>query len=367
MRIGLIAPPWVAVPPPAYGGTEMVVDALARGYSSAGHDVTLYSTADATCPVERRWTYEQGRGDQIGNMAVEARHVLDAYEALAGSDLIHDHTLLGPVVASHICTSPVVTTVHSPFDEDLQHLYRRPAQQIAVVAISHDQAARAGLVRVTRVIHHGIDLADVPVGQGHGGYVAFLGRMTPDKGAHIAIRAARAAGVPIRIASKIWAESEKRYFTEQIAPLARTPGVELLGELDAPKKFDMLGGATALLAPLRWPEPFGLFMIESLAVGTPVIAFPTGAAPEIIQHATTGYLPEDEPSMVSAIAQTDRIDRNACRTSIAEHFSAGRMVADYLTLFDEILTGRLNRPQTTPHHPQPPPDEPPAAGSQPVR
>jgi glycosyltransferase involved in cell wall biosynthesis len=366
MRIGLIAPPWVAVPPPAYGGTEMVVDALARGYSSAGHDVTLYSTADATCPVERRWTYDRGRGDQIGNTAVEARHVLDAYEALAGSDLIHDHTLLGPVVASHICTSPVVTTVHSPFDEDLQHLYRRPAQQIAVVAISHDQAARAGLVRVTRVIHHGIDLADVPVGQGHGGYVAFLGRMTPDKGAHIAIRAARAAGVPIRIASKIWADSEQRYFTEQIAPLARTAGVELLGELDVPQKFAMLGGATALLAPLRWPEPFGLFMIEALAAGTPVIAFPAGAAPEIIQHATTGYLPEDEPGMVSAIAQIDQIDRTACRASIAEHFSARRMVADYLTLFDEILASRLHRPQTSPRT-SPPPDEPQPASSQPGR
>jgi glycosyltransferase involved in cell wall biosynthesis len=337
MRIGVIAPPWVAVPPATYGGTEAVVDHLARGYSSAGHDVTLYTTADATCPVERRWTYERARSDEIGTVAVEARHVLDAYQALVGCDLIHDHTLLGPVVGSHVCTKPVVTTVHGLFDEDLRELYRRLARHVAVVAISHDHAARSGEVPVSRVIHHGIELAEVPVGRGHGGYVIFLGRMAPEKGADIAIRAARVAGVPIRVAAKVWADSEKRYFAEQVAPLSGGPEVMFLGELGPQQRWDLLGGASALLAPLRWPEPFGLFMIEALATGTPVIAFPVGAAPEIVRHGTTGYLIEDEKAMASAIARVGQLDRSACRASVAEHFSAQRMVADYLDLFSEIL------------------------------
>lgn len=333
LRIGLIAPPWVPVPPLAYGGTELVVDLLARGLQRLGHEVVLFTTGDATCPVPRRWHYEHALGTEAPNDA-EDRHVAAAYELLDGRvDVIHDHTLGGPRrLASTPARTPVVVTVHGPFVPELVTTYQPVADGVTLVAISRAHAASAPGLRFGAVIHHGLDVQAVPVGTGRGGYVAFLGRMNPDKGPARAIRAARAAGMPIRLAGKMWELAERRYFAEQVQPLLGKDAV-YLGELCDGEKHALLGAARALLNPIRWPEPFGLVMIEALACGTPVLTFPEGAAPEIVRDGIDGFLCADEAAMVTAMGRLDELDRRRCRAGVTARFSAERMVEGYLALY----------------------------------
>ena len=288
LRIGLVAPPWLAVPPTVYGGTELVVDQLARGLAADGCHVVLFATGDATCPVARRWVYPRARG-QIGDTIVELHHVQRAYDALTDVDLVHDHTLLGPVwAAMHRPELPVVTTAHGEFTPELIDLYGAIADRVGVIAISHAQRRSAPSVRVGRVIHHGIDLAGYPVGRGDGGYVLFLGRMSPDKGVHRAVAVARAARKRLLIAAKMQSPAERAYYERQVAPLLGHDAV-YVGEVGGRRKLALLAGAEALVNPIRWPEPFGLVMIEALACGTPVLTFAEGAAPEIVEHGRTGF------------------------------------------------------------------------------
>ncbi|MGQ0433709.1 MAG: glycosyltransferase family 4 protein [Microthrixaceae bacterium] len=340
MRVGLIAPPWVPVPPRVYGGTELVVDQLARGLARAGCEVVLFTTGDSTCAVERRWLYASALGTSA-EFSTEVAHVARAYRELAGVDLIHDHTLSGPQWAcAHQCEMPVITTAHGPFTPELRERYGGlAAAGASVVAISHSQRRSAPEIPVAAVIHHGIDAASIPIGLGDGGYVVLLGRMHPDKGAHRAIAVARAAGWRIFLAAKMWEPDERRYFTEQIEPLLGSDAI-YLGEVDGSAKLELLGGAHALLNPIRWPEPFGLVMIEALACGTPVLAFPEGAAPEIVEHGRSGFLCNDEAEMVAAIRRVADLDRNECRARVEARFTADRMVRDHLDLYGRVLDAR---------------------------
>lgn len=338
-RIGLVAPPWVPVPPPVYGGTELVIDQLARGLAAAGHEVVLFTTGDATCPVHRGWVHAHALGTTADQLD-ELSHVHAAYEALADVDLVHDHTLLGPLWAPHSgLRAPLVTTMHSQMAPALHSLYRAIGRDVAVVAISHDQRRRARGVPVAAVIHHGIDVQHLPFGDGGGDYLLFLGRMSPDKGVHRAIAAARAAGRRLVIAAKMWAPSEHRYFHDVVEPLLG-PDATYVGEVGGRQKHELLAGAAALVNPIRWPEPFGLVMIEALAAGTPVVAFPEGAAPEIVDHGRTGFLSADVTRMAAHLRMIGTIDRAACRQAALERFSTSRMVDDHLALYERLLTAQ---------------------------
>jgi len=334
MRIGLIAPPWLSVPPARYGGTERVVDVLARGLRAAGEEVVLFSTGDATCPVPRRYAYAEPI-EPMGTTIPELYHVRCAYEALAGCDIVHDHTVAGPVWAATRPTPPVVATNHSPYTRELGALYADAGTHVAIVAISHSQRATAPGVPIAAVIHHGLDPDRFPVGRGDGGYVLFLGRLSPEKGASRAIRIARAAGVPLRIAGRVQETVEREYFDRRIRP-ALGPEVEFLGELGSEDCARQLGGAVALLNPIRWNEPFGLVMIEALACGTPVITRPVGAAPEIVQHGVTGYLCTSFRQAVQAVTSAPALDRGCCRGAVEGHFSAARMVAQHTALYRRV-------------------------------
>ena len=279
MKIALIAPPWVPVPPPAYGGTESVVDRLARGFADADHEVLLFASGDSTCPVPRSSLSERSDALTIGATVPELRHVLRAYEAALDADVIHDHTILGPVVAAgRPQPAVVVTTSHFPFDKRFRDIYRAIGASVPIIAISHDQASSARDIDIAGVIHHGIDLDAFPVGHGDGGYFLYLGRMAPYKGALQAAIVARTAGVPLLIAAKMRDDLERRFFAEQVAPVLGG-GVEYVGEVSSRERLELLQGARALLNPIGWPEPFGLVMIEALSCGTPVLAFAEGAAP----------------------------------------------------------------------------------------
>jgi glycosyltransferase involved in cell wall biosynthesis len=349
LRIAIIAPPWLPVPPPAYGGSEAVLDVLARGLQQAGHEVLLYATGDSVCPVPRSWSYERAVGVGLGGAAAELRQVIEAYEVVAESDIVHDHTLVGPVWAERFPWLPVVTTNHGPFRSELGALYRAIAGRVPVIAISAHQAADAGDIPVAAVIPHGVDLEDFPLGPGDGGYVAFLGRMHPDKGVHTAARVARAAGVPLRIAAKMHEAHERAYFEAEVAPLLGG-SIEYVGEVGGVDKAALLGHAACLLNPIAWPEPFGMVMIEALAYGTPVVATPFGAVPEIVEDGVTGFLGTDEDQLVAALGKVGDLDRGACRASVQARFSAERMVADHVGFYRRVLASfeHLETPHPSP-------------------
>lgn len=348
MRIGIVAPPWLPVPPPRYGGTEAIVDQLARGLHAAGHEVLLWTTGDSTCPVPRGCVLERAETERMGFDAIELHHLVRGYEALVGwgAEVVHDHTLIGPVYACRFPDLPVVTTNHGPFDEHLADLYRAVGDDVPVIAISHDQAARAPGVPIAAVIHHGIDLDRFPVGDGggdeRGPYFVFLGRMAPEKGARRAALAARRAGVRLIIAAKMRERWEHEFYEQQVRPLL-DDDITFVGEVGGQDKLRLLQGATALVNPIRWPEPFGLVMIEALACGTPVLAFPEGSAPELVDHGVTGFLCQDLDDLVARLADAHRLDRADCRAAAVRRFSTARMVDDHLALYQRVLARRRGR------------------------
>jgi glycosyltransferase involved in cell wall biosynthesis len=352
MRIGLISPPWVPVPPPAYGGLEAVVDRLARGLVEAGHDVLLAAPDNSKCPVPRVPGLAEVDPDAgiAGDAITELTHVTKAYAALGDVHVIHDHTVSGPLYRHRPAGIPVVTTNHGPFIPSVNYLFSLMARDTAVVAISHHQATTADGIRIARVIHHGLDVDRVPVGSGSGGYAAFLGRMNPDKGLREAILVARVAGFPLKIAAKMREPAEREYFDRQVAPLLGDE-IEYVGEVDEAGKYELLGNAVALLNPIQWAEPFGLVMIEALACGTPVLSTPEGAAPEIVDEGRTGFLRDALPDLAATLSKTDVLDRAACRAAVETRFSTERMVRDHLELFAELIAQAEPAPPRLPAEP----------------
>ncbi len=348
MRIGIMAPPWVRVPPGSYGGTEAVIDRLARGFVAAGHEVLLWTTGDSTCPVPRQHIFEKAQGDRMGVAALELRHLIRGYAALRswGAEVVHDHTLIGPLYAQRFRDLTVVTTNHGPFNEELSDLYGAVAGDVPIIAISQDQAARADGLPIASVIYHGLDLEEFPEGDGggdeRGPYFLFLGRMAPEKGARRAALAARRAGVRLLIAAKMREPWEHQFYNELVQPLL-DDDIVYVGEVGHGERVRLLRGARALVNPIRWPEPFGLVMIEALACGTPVLSFREGAAPELVDDGATGYLCDGVVDMALRMAEVANLERHACRKAAESRFSTQRMVADHLELFERLRAPARSR------------------------
>jgi glycosyltransferase involved in cell wall biosynthesis len=340
LRVGLIAPPWLPVPPVGYGGIETIVNVLARGLVEHGHEVVLFAAADSTCPVELRSAMGPAPGVDVGGSAVEIHHAVSAYESLRDVDVIHDHTAVGPLVAFAERRRNVVTTNHNPFSPPYGSGFALASKSVAVVAISEHQASTACDVAIAEVIHHGLNPESFPVGKGRGGALVFLGRMSPSKGPHRAIAVARATGVPIVLAGKQHTDAERDFFEAKIRP-ELGGDVTFVGELGPTDKMALLGDAVALINPISWDEPFGMVMVEALACGTPVLAFGRGAAPEIVDDGVTGFLADDEAGLIDAVERLDELDRGACRAAVEGHFSADRMVGDYVALYDRVVAADL--------------------------
>jgi len=345
VKIGIIAPPWAPIPPDLYGGIEQAVDCECRGLVAAGHEVTLFTTGDSTCPVPSLWALEHSEGVRIGFSVPELRHVLAAYDAMTDCDVIHDHTMMGPVLHAESGRPgvPVVTTIHGPLNVELLDIYSRIAARVPLIAISHAQVRDHGDLPVEAVIHHGVDVDDFPMGKGDGDYCLYLGRMVAEKGAHRAIVAARRAGMRILLAGKMREPWETSYFKSEIEPLLGDDA-QYLGEVPLEEKRQLLAGAKATLFPIRWNEPFGLVMLESLACGTPVLAFAEGAAPEVVADGRTGYLCRDESEMAAALRGISAIDRNECRADVEIRFSTERMAREHAELFERVVTRRSQAP-----------------------
>jgi glycosyltransferase involved in cell wall biosynthesis len=343
MHIGIVAPPWVPVPPPGYGGTELVLDGLARGLAALGHRVSMFATGDSTCPAVVGWAHEEALGfGRVDAIEAEAFHVVEAYRQLASCDVIHDHTIFGLGWSAAGAADATVTTSHGPLNTRLGQVLGAAAGRVPLIAISRDQASRAVDGSVAAVIHHGIDVPVTVTDAGRDLDALFLGRMHPTKGVHIAARVARAAGVRLTIAAKMREPAEESYFHEMVRPLLGH-GIEYIGEVSQLEKAHLLDRASCLLNPIQWPEPFGMVMIEALARGVPVVTCPIGAAPEIVDDGVTGFLRSDGPGLAAALLAAGALDRETCRAAAEARFSIRRMAAGHAALYASLLTP-LDRP-----------------------
>ncbi|HKX47451.1 MAG TPA: glycosyltransferase family 4 protein [Gaiellaceae bacterium] len=339
MRLALIAPPWFPVPPPAYGGTEAVVALLADGLAERGIDVTLFASGDSTTSAKLEYVHATARSVDIGQTSPELEHVLACLSQADEFDLVHDHSgLLALTLAASIRT-PFVHTAHGPMTGRSGVLYAAAAQyNPAASLISLTHAQRKGAPHLPWIANcpNAIDVESFPFRAGHDGYVAFLGRMSPEKGADRAIELARRAGVELRIAAKCREPAERAFFDARVRPHLG-PGVEYLGELDHADKAVLLRDARVLLAPIEWEEPFGLVFAEAAACGTPALATRRGSVPEVVIDGVTGFVRDSPEELVDAFELLDSLDPYAIRCHAERRFAPGRMVSDYLAAYSLVL------------------------------
>lgn len=341
MRIALIAPPWLPVPPTGYGGIEAVVAALARELAGRGHHVYLVASGDSKVEgVELVAPFPSSLRSRWGEFHLEMIHVLEGVTELE-ADVYHDHSLMGALAWGGI-KQPMLHTMHGPGTGTMGRLYRALAAKVPLVAISRQQAADVG-VPVLGVVHNCVDVERFVPADTKDDYVAFLGRICYDKGPDDAIRAARRAGVRILLAGKIQEDQEQEFFQNVVKPMLGD-GAEYLGEIPESDKPEFLAKAKALLVPIRWKEPFGLVMAEALACGTPVVAYRMGAAPEIVEDGLTGYLVEGPEEMADSISRIEELDTRVCRRRAEELFSPPRMADQTLAVYESLIRSHARSP-----------------------
>ena len=338
MRIAQISPLTEAVPPKLYGGTERVIAWLTEELVALGHDVTLFASGDSqtSARLEAIWPralrLDTSVRDPMGlHMAMleQVRRQSDHF------DVLHFHLDYYPFSLFSRQSTPFITTLHGRLDLPEHQPVFTTFSSMPVISISNSQRRPVPQAGWVKTIYHGLPadlLTPKPV---RPGYLAFLGRISPEKSVDRAIRIAKRCGLPIKIAAKI-DKADRDYFEEQIRPLMSLPFVEYLGEINDAQKSEFLSGAIALLVPIDWPEPFGLVMIEAMACGTPVIAFNRGSVPEIIEDGLTGFIVEDETSAVGAIGQLSTLSREGVRARFEERFTARRMANEYLAVYRQL-------------------------------
>jgi glycosyltransferase involved in cell wall biosynthesis len=347
MRIAQIAPLTEAIPPHRYGGTERVVHWLIEELVSLGHDVTLFASGDSrtSARLEAMWPRSLRRDAAVRDPNALHMSVLERVRQQASAfDFLHFHLDYYPF--SLFCRQPTAfaTTWHGRLDLSEHQVVFATFPEVPVVSVSDAQRRPVPHAAWVRTIHHGMPeqlLTPRPIKPE---YLAFLGRISPEKAVDRAIRIAGRSGFPIKIAAKI-DKLDWDYFEEEIRPLLGLPHVEYIGEIGDAEKSDFLSGAIALLAPIEWPEPFGLVQIEAMACGTPVIAFNRGAAPEVLEDGLTGFIVEDETSAVGGVYRVGELSRAKIRRRFEERFTARRMAQDYLAVYRSLMQAAAPRPR----------------------
>ena len=347
MKIAQIAPLMESVPPRLYGGTERIVSYLTEELVRLGHDVSLFASGDSITSAElvpccnRALRLEPTVCDAIPHLLLLIDKVREQAESF---DIIHFHIDLFHFPLARTLTAQTVTTLHGRQDlEDLQPFYSRFGD-VPLVSISNDQRRPLPQANFVATILHGIPQDLHRPSLEKGSYLAYLGRISPEKRPDRAIRIARRAGIPLRIAAKV-DRVDEQYFRNEILPLIDGRDVEFIGEINEFEKTQFLGEAAALLFPADWPEPFGLVMIEAMACGTPVLAFRCGSIPEVIDDAVTGKMVSSEDEAVDALHEIVRYNRRSVREKFEQRFTASRMAADYVRTYKD-LQKRQNRRRT---------------------
>ncbi len=342
MRIAQVAPLAESVPPRLYGGTERVVAYLCDELVRQGHDVTLFASGDSQTLARLSPLCAEGlrlSRQTRDSLALHMRMVEEIAGRADEFDVIHFHVApLHFPVARRLATAHL-TTLHGRLDlPDLAALYQEYSD-VPVVSISEAQRAPIPRANWVGTVHHGLPTTELRFRAEGGDYLAFLGRISPEKRADRAIAIATGAGYPLRIAAKV-DDVDAEYFAAEIEPLLDHPLITFVGEIAHADKSAFLGGAKALLFPIDWPEPFGLVMIEALACGTPVLAFRGGSVEEVIEHGRTGFVVDAVEQAIDAVRSIDTIDRHACRRSFEGRFTVERMAADYVQLYQTACSGR---------------------------
>lgn len=333
MKIALLGPVAWRTPPRHYGPWEQVTSLLAEGLVARGVDVTLFATLDSLTQARLEGVCATGYAEDpsLDGRVCEALHVAHAFERSGDFELVHSHLDWLPLAFAHACRAPLLTTIHGFSGKRILPAYVS-AKSAHFVAISN--ADRALELSYAATIHHGIDLQALPLSPTCGDALVAFGRIHPDKGTATAIEIARRAGRRLVICGIV---QDERYFAEQVRPHVDGDRVVYLGSVGPEKRAEVLGAAAALLHPIAFPEPFGLSVVEAMACGTPVIAFPLGSMPEIVDEGVTGYLVHDVAEAALAVVRAVRLDRKVIRRTAERRFGAARMVDDYLTLYRQLL------------------------------
>ncbi len=338
MKIALVAPPFISVPPRKYGGTELFVAELAEALQQEGAKVVLYANGESTASVETRWIYEQEDWPlqseveaSLKGLSHSAWAVQDAHDA----DVIHVNS--APALSfSHFVRQPFVYTVHHAYEQPLTEYYAKLAE-VQYVTISNFQRQKLQMPHM-RTIHHGIKPSLYQLQETKQPYLCFLGRVAPPKGTHLAIEIAKQSGISLKIAGEIQPIYQE-YWETQVKPHVDGKFIEYVGELGPEEKNELLGNAMALLFPIQWDEPFGLVMIEAMACGTPVLAMPGGSVAEVVKEGVGGYV-RNSVNELAACARNLKIAPADVRRYMEENFSVQRMARDYLELYSNIVSGK---------------------------
>jgi glycosyltransferase involved in cell wall biosynthesis len=346
MKIAQIAPLWERVPPPAYGGIELVVGLLTDELVARGHDVTLFASGDSITAAKLAAVHPQAlRLDaKIQECGIyEMLQLANVYERAAEFDIIHSHMGCAALPYSNLTKTPTVHTLHGIFTPDNEKMFSYAKAQPFVSISNSQREPRLGLNHVATVYnsidvssHHFFSIADEP------GYLAFLGRMSPEKGPHHAIEIAKATGIPLKMAGKI-DPVDVEYFDREIKPHIDGVQIQFLGEANHFMKNDLMGRAIATLFPITWREPFGLVMIESMAAGTPVIAMNLGSVPEVIEDGTSGFICNTVAECIAAVAKIPTISRAYCRKYADRQFGVEQMTAGYEAVYAKVLAEKFSQ------------------------
>jgi len=343
MRIAQLAPVWERVPPMRYGGIELIVYLLTEELVKRGHDVTLFATGDSKTSAELSSIYHTrpprnllAGGDPIPDLI----HVTSAFKRADEFDIIHNHAGYCGIALANFVSTPVLTTLHGPFTAENKRFFKTFKDAVYYNSISDSQ--RKGLPGLNYIgtVYNAIDVDRYKFKSKKKDYFLFLSRITADKGAHTAIDVAKRAGINLIMAGKIDPGPDMEYFEERIYPQIDGKQIKFLGEVTDKRKKELLKDAKAFIFPLQWPEPFGLVMIEAMASGTPVIAFPYGSVSEIVIDGETGFIVNTVEEMVEAVSKVDKIDLFKCRDYAEKRFSSARMADDYEAIYRKMIKVR---------------------------
>ncbi len=346
LRVLLVAPPMLPVPPPTYAGTERVVAALGDELHRRGHEVALVASGDSDVPYERIATVDHSLWESgyRGDVASYMQHTVEvAWRASSRFDIVHAHLENHGIVFAEHCETPVISTMHGRLDVAGMPELLEAHPDVPLVAISESQRRWFPDLNWVATIHHGLPLATMPSSTEPGDYLAFVGRVTPEKGIREAIELSRKIGIPLRAAAKVHDGPERAHFEEVVQPAIDADEIDFLGEVGPLERDPLYAGALATVMLGGWPEPFGLVAIESMATGTPVIARRAGALTETIEHGVTGFLVDDVNEAALAVEKVRDLDRARIREITLERFSPRRMVDEYEQAYRAVMAGRSHR------------------------
>lgn len=336
MKIAQLAPPWISVPPNGYGGIEWVVSLLAEELIAAGHNVTLFASGDSITAGKLDYVYESAQTERLGSTAIDAIHVAHALSRADEFDIIHDHSGFLAVAFAKFIKTPVLHTLHGPFEDDTKAFYGRVADSCYYNAISEYQKSCFPLLNYVDTVYNAIDVEGLPFKETKQDFLLMLSRVSEIKGTHLAIDIAESVGKRLIIAGKV-DPIDRAYFESKVQPRIDGDRIIFLGEIDNATKRQLMADARSFIFPIQWPEPFGLVMAEAMAAGTPVIAMRNGSVPEVVSDGNTGYVVDSIEEMISAVSRVEHIDPKACRRHVETLFHPRQMARRYEENYRRIL------------------------------